>query len=97
MMGMALTVDPRDTRDALLGDVGEGLERGQCENSVVGCAEDDLPWHIELSAPVDEARKRQAASAIDDRIEGPWGVSRRRYLAHRGDRLDQLDHLRAAE
>jgi hypothetical protein len=93
-----VTVAARDTRDAQLGNVGEGwAEPGQHENHVGGCAEDHLLWHIQLSPPLDEDGQRQTALSVGDRFEDAWGIAQRRYLAHRGDRAGQLDHRHIAE
>lgn len=93
-----LTVGARETRDALLGNVGEGwAEPGQFENRVGGCVEDHLLWSVQLSPPLDEDEQRELALSVGDRLEDAWGVAQRRYLAHHGDRAGQLDHRRIAE
>ena len=92
------TVGARQTRDALLGNVGEGwAEPGQFENHVGGCAEDNLLWCIELTPPLDDEAQRRVALSVGDWFEDAWGVAQRRYLAHRGERAGQLDHRRIAE
>lgn len=93
-----LTVGARETRDAVLGNVGEGwAEPGQFENRVGGCVEDHLLWDVQLSLPLSEDEQRNLALSVGDRLEDAWGVAQRRYLAHRGDRAGQLDHRRIAE
>lgn len=93
-----LTIGARQTRGALLGNVGEGwAEPGQWENEIGGCPDENLLWHIELSPPLDEEAQRKLALSVGDRFEDAWGVKQRRYLAHRGDRAGQLDHRRVAE
>lgn len=93
-----LTVGARGTSGALLGNVGEGWpEPGEFENNVGGCAEGNLLWHIQLSPPLDEEGLRDISLSVGDRFEDAWGVARRRYLAHRGDRAGQLDHSRIVE
>jgi len=90
-----LTVGLIATKDALLGNVGEGwAEPGSWNNSVGGCADENLLWHIELDQVPDEDLRQGLAFAIGDRIEDAWGVSQRRYLARQGERVGKLDHRR---
>jgi hypothetical protein len=87
-----LTVAVRGTEGALLGNVGEGwAEPGSFENTVGGCVDQNLLWHLELQDWPDEEAQRQLAFAVGDRLEGAWGVSQRRYLVHHGDRAGRLD------
>jgi len=81
------------TEGALLGNLGEEWpEPGMFGNSIGGCADAHLLWHIELDRlPNDEAACQEQAFAIGDRIEDAWGVRERRYLACRGDRAGQFD------
>jgi len=93
-----LTVAVRGTEGALLGNVGEGwAEPGPFENSVGGCVEQNLLWHLELQDWPDEEGQQQLAFVVGDRFEDAWGVSQRRYLAHRGDRVGRLDLRHIAE
>lgn len=88
-----LTIGLRDTRNAVLGNLGEGwAEPGAFENRVAGCSEDNLLWHLELDELPDEDARRRLAFAIGDRIEDAWGVRQRRYLAHRGELAGRFDH-----
>lgn len=87
-----LTVAVRGTEGALLGNVGEGwAELLSFENTVGGCVDQNLLWHLELQGWPDEEAQQQLAFAVGDRLEDAWGVSQRRYLAHRGDRAGRLD------
>lgn len=95
---MHLSIALRDTRDARLGNVGEGwAEPGSYENSAGGCMEESLLWHLELDGAPSKASQQRLAFAIGDRLEGAWGVRQRRYLACRGERPGQLDSRRIAE
>jgi len=86
------------TEGALLGNVGEGwAEPGTWENSVGGCADAHLLWHIELDRlPSDATASQEQAFAIGDRIEDAWGMQQRRYLDHRGESAGQFDARRIA-
>lgn len=93
-----LTIALRGTKGALLGNVGEGwAEPDSFQNTVGGCGEENLLWHLNIEeSPNDEAQKR-LAYGVGDRIEDAWGVAQRRYLARIGDRDGQLDVRRIAE
>lgn len=93
-----LTIALRNTKNAALGNLGEGwAEPGSFENRAGGCLEQNLLWHLELDELPDEAAQQRLAFAIGDRLEDAWGVGQRRYLAHRGDRAGRFDHRRIAE
>lgn len=86
-----LTVAVHRTKGALLGNVGEGWpEPGSFENSG-SCVDQNLLWHLELQNWPDEEGQQRLAFAVGDRLEDAWGVSHRRYLAARGDRVGRLD------
>ncbi len=90
-----LTVAVHRTEGSLLGNVGEGwAEPGVFENSVGGCVDQNLLWHLELQNWPDEEGQQRLAFAIGDRLEGAWGVSQRRYLADRGEHVGRLDFQR---
>jgi hypothetical protein len=93
-----LTIALRGTKDALLGNVGEGwAEPGSFENRVGGCVEENLLWHTYIDdAPTEDAQQRLAFT-VGDRIEDAWGVTQRRYLARVGDHAGRLDLRRIAE
>ena len=91
-----LALGLRQTRGALLAGLGEGwAEPGNYRNSVGGCSDNDLLWHIELDTlPGDSADAEQVAFTLGDRLEDAWGVRQRRYLDHRGDTKGRLDARR---
>jgi len=71
-----LTVAVCGTKGALLGNVGEGWpEPGSVENSVGGCVEQNLLWHLEIQDWPDEEGQQRLAFAVGDRLEDAWGVS----------------------
>ena len=93
-----LTMALRNTKNAALGNLGEGwAEPGSFENRVGGCLEENLLWHLELDQLPDEGAQQQLAFAIGDRLEDAWGIRKRRYLANRGDLAGRFDHRRIAE
>ena len=93
-----LTIALRGTRGALLGNVGEGwAEPDSFQNTVSGCLEEHLLWHLSIDEPPDDAGQKQLAFGVGDRIEDAWGVTESRYLARVGDRDGQLDVRRIAE
>lgn len=93
-----LTVALRSTKDALLGNVGEGwAEPDSFQNTVGGCPEEHLLWHLSIDEPPYDEAQRALAFALGDRIENAWGTVHRRYLARVGDWTDRLDVRRAAE
>lgn len=93
-----LTIALRNTKDALLGDVGEGwAEPDSYQNTIGGCREDHLLWHVSIDQPLDADAQKRLAFAIGDRIEDAWGMTERRYLARVGDREGHLDCRRIAQ
>lgn len=87
-----LVVGIRGTHQAQLGSLGEGwAEPGDFQNHVRPCPERNLRWQIELDELPDEAAAQRIAYSIGDRIEDAWGVTQRRYLAHRGPHEGMLD------
>lgn len=93
-----LTIAMRSTKGGLLGNVGEGwAEPNSFQNTVGGCLEEHLLWHLSVDGPPDEAAQKRLAFAAGDRIEDAWGMAQRRYLARVGDREGHLDHRRIAE
>jgi hypothetical protein len=93
-----LTLGLISTKGALLGNVAEGwAEPGSWNNSVGGCADENLLWHFELDQIPNQDLQQDLAFAIGDRIEDAWGVTQRRYLARQGERVGQLDHRRIME
>ena len=92
------TVALKDTKDALLGNLGEGWANPfSPSNRVEGCPEDNLLWHLTLDAVPDEDAQRPLAFAVGDRLEDAWGVKQRRYLAHRGALAGKFDTRQIAE
>lgn len=90
-----LTVGLVSTKGAFLGNVADGwAEPGSWNNSVGGCADENLLWHIEFDQVPDQGFEQNLAFEIGDRIEDAWGVAHRRYLARQGERVGQLDHRR---
>ena len=95
---LQLTIALRRTQAAILGNVGEGwAEPGSFENSVGGCVDDHLLWHITLDGTPDDDAQQRIAFSVGNRIEDAWGVKQRRYLARRGERQGQLDTRNIAE
>lgn len=93
-----LTIALRGTKGALLGNVGEGwAEPDSFGNTVGGCPEEHLLWHLTIDGPSDHEAQQALAFAIGDRIENAWGTVHRRYLARVGDWTDRLDVRRAAD
>lgn len=93
-----LTIGLVSTKGAFLGNVAEGwAEPGSWDNSVGGCADDNLLWHFELDQVPDDGFQQDMAFAIGNLIEDAWGVTQRRYLARQGERVGQLDHRRILE
>lgn len=93
-----LTIALRNTKGALLGNVGEGwAESDSFQNTVGGCPEDHLLWHLSIDEPPGEEAQKRLAFAVGDRIEDAWGMTQRRYLARVGDRDGHLDVRRIAE
>jgi hypothetical protein len=90
-----LTVGVRRTKGALLSTLGEGwAEPGDFQNNLGPCLDDHLLWHIELHELPDHDGARDIAYRIGDRLEDAWGSRQRRYLAHRGDFVGELDARR---
>jgi hypothetical protein len=90
-----LTVGVRRTRGALLSTLGEGwAEPTDFQNTIGPCPDEHLLWHLELDDPPDHDAARELAYRIGDRLEDAWGSRQRRYLAHRGDFVDQIDARR---
>ena len=56
--------------------------------------EDHLLWHVELDELPDHDGARDIAYPIGDRLEDAWGSQQRRYLAHRGDCVGEMDFRR---
>lgn len=93
-----LSIALRDTREALLGNLGEGwAEPGSFDNSVGGCVEEHLLWHITIDEPLDDESSRRIAFELGDRMENAWGTTHRRYLDGRGDRAGNLDPRRVRD
>lgn len=85
-----------NTKDALLGNLGEGwAEPGSFENRVGGCEEPNILWVVELDHLPDSDGQRELAYKVGARVEDAWGVKQRRYLDHRGDLVGKLDIRRA--
>lgn len=93
-----LTLAVRGTEGALLSNLGEGWpEPVDFEYQMgSGCVDQNLLWHLELQDWPDEEGQQRLAFAVGDRLEDAWGVSQRRYLAHRGERAGRLDLRRIA-
>lgn len=93
-----LTIALRNTKGALLGNVGEGwAEPDSFQNAVGGCLEKHLLWHLSIDEPPDDVDQKRLAFAVGDRIEDAWGVAQRRYLARVGHREGHLDVRSIAE
>jgi len=89
-----LAIGAVSTRDALLGNLAEGwAEPFSISNSVGGCIDEHLLWHIELDE-IDEESTRDLAFLIGDRFEDAWGVTQRRYRARVGESINELDYGR---
>jgi hypothetical protein len=90
-----LTVAVRGSKGALSATLAEGwAEPSDFQNSIGPCPDEHLLWHIELDELPDHRGARDIAYRIGDRLEDAWGSRQRRYLAHRGDFVGELDPRR---
>jgi hypothetical protein len=86
-----LAVGVVDTKEALLGGLGDGwAQPGDFQNRVGTCGEPHLLWNLELSDVPDDQSARDTAYGIGDRLEDAWGVPQRRYLSRRGEHVGKL-------
>lgn len=77
----------QQTGGALLGNVGNGwAEPTDHNNTVGGCTEEALLWHIPIPQWPDEDGLRELAFSVGDRVEDAWGCQQRRYFDRQGDR-----------
>ena len=94
---LLLTVALQNTKGALLDQLGNGwLPSWDPRNTVGGCPEENLLWHIELDQmPENQAMSQALALSVGDRIENSWGNRQKLYIDQTGGSKGELNIQRA--
>jgi len=82
----------RETQGALLGNFGEGWAGPGDINYITDpCPESNVLIRRELSIWPEGDELKTLAFSVGAQVEDSWGMSLRRYLAHRGDYANEFD------